>query len=130
MFPEATIGLGHACVAETQEEFDTFRAQYPLLVLSGDDLQRLQSWLHNEHIFIDEVHGFSDHIGADPQTGAPRLLTQIAAQNDVLAITATPTEAVEELFGEPIITIGMYHALHDLNAFRPILVMTTQAGRA
>lgn len=86
-------------------------------------------WLcrgRRKFVQIDEAHEFAEHGGA-------KNLSAIAAHNDVLAITATPSKELYEALGieaRPAISMTMYDAMHRLpeRPFRPLALNMVQVG--
>ncbi len=86
-----------------------------ILIICKDDLEWLGEFVQDQHVFIDEAH----ELAYDD-------LEYIAGRNDVLAITATPTQELIELFGDPVVEINMWMALNKLKAFRQFDVGQSQ----
>ncbi len=80
------------------------------LIITKDDLERFTPHLQDKTLYLDEAHLI-----------APDTINQLLEQdNTVLAVTATPTRELNEIFGEAIAEINMNFALEELKAFRKI----------
>lgn len=115
-----------------------------VLVIEESDLHRFigspqaPGWLCSaprKHVCIDEAHEFT--MGGDGTCEAPgvAILQRIAASNDVLAVTATPTnklyEALSIPVNQPAFSMTMYDAMHVLpeRPFRPLALEMKQVGQ-
>jgi hypothetical protein len=82
------------------------------LIITKNDLEDYTRILKNETIYLDEAHEYPKH----------QIEKLLENGNTVLAVTATPTHELAEIFGNPIASITMDTALNKLNAFRDVKV--------
>ena len=114
-----------------------------IIVIEADDLARFMGtdsnpgWLSSvapNHVCIDEAHEFTISSTPGEQPAGIEKLERIAAHNNVLAVTATPNDALYDALGiadhEPAVSMTMYDAQHRLKdrAFRPLALELMQVG--
>ena len=116
-------------IPRTPEQLEAILARNPYLVVSHEQLLQMSSVMRGQDIFIDEAHELT--LNPDNTVARDKIqqLKEIGENNISVAVTATPTQALYDLYGKEVIDVSLYMAQHDLHSVRRVETLDRKTGR-
>lgn len=88
---------------------DNFLKTNPFAVVNHQELNRFLPYMKDRNVFADEAQQID-----------PKIIKELKDKSYLMAVTATPTKELLDIFGRATCEVTLYTAMNELEAFRLI----------
>ncbi len=116
-------------IPTTSEQLGDLVRKNPYLVVSHEQLLQMSGILKGQNLYIDEAHELT--LNKDNSVALDKIakFKELMANNASVVVTATPTPAIYEVCGQPVIDVSLHMAQHDLHSVRTVETRDNIVGK-